>query len=188
MTWLRAAGSTIPSLRLCEASKQNRFDGLRKRSICRRCSHAAAPIEDQLIQGPLAGQFSRRLANAETVRRIAKMTNWIPFAPSEEFRSAAVLVKPASTPARAWTPAELRECFHRRGVALTSYQGGLLRLSMPSDPIGRDQAGLLIPSVGNGSEEQSGKQRTDFPLRCMSMSMVSVRELDFRYLLACFFG
>ncbi len=127
-----------------QAGRQRRFTETVNLSPLFSCRGAA---EDQLIEGPLAGRFRRRLANAEMVRRIARMTGWTPLVPDEKFRSASVLLRPTSPIIRGWSPAILRERFHARGIALTSYDHGIIRLSMPSDPLMRNQAGMLIQAL-----------------------------------------
>jgi aspartate aminotransferase-like enzyme len=104
-------------------------------------------VEDQFIEGCLAGRFRRRLRNADMVRRIARMTAWIPILPDEEFRSAGVLLRPASSTVHGCSPAILRERFHSRGIALTCYDHGIIRLSMPSDALLGNQAGMLIQAL-----------------------------------------
>ena len=42
---------------------------------------------------------------------------------------------------------ELRNRFHARGIALTSYENGLVRLSMPSHPLSQFEAGKLIQAL-----------------------------------------
>ena len=131
-------------LQSVEAGRQRRFTETVNLSPFFSCRGA---LEDQFIEGPLVGRFRRRLANAEMVRRIAKMTGWTPLIPDEKFRSASVLLRPTSPIVRGWNPAILRERFHAKGIALTCYSHGLIRLSMPSDPFQSSQAGMLIQSL-----------------------------------------
>ena len=131
-------------LQSVEAGRQRRFTETVNLSPLFSCRGA---VEDQFIEGPLVGRFRRRLANAEMVRRFARMTGWIPLLPDEEFRSAGVLLRSASPTIREWSPANLRERFHAQRIALTCYDRGLIRLSMPSDPLSTNQAGLLIQAL-----------------------------------------
>ena len=104
-------------------------------------------LEDQFTDGLLAGRLRRRLANADLVRRIARMTAWKPLTPLEEFRSASVLLQSTSPPVRKLAPDWLRSLFHDRGIALTSYRSGVVRLAMPSVPLSNCQAGSLIQAL-----------------------------------------
>jgi aspartate aminotransferase-like enzyme len=127
-----------------QAGRQRRFTETVNLSPLFSCRGS---VEDQFIEGSLGGRFRRRLLNADMVRRIARMTGWIPFLPDEEFRSASVLLRAASFPVRGWSPTILRERFHARGIALTCYDHGIIRLSMPSAPLFRNQAGMLIQAL-----------------------------------------
>jgi len=104
-------------------------------------------LEDQFTDGPLASRLRRRLANANLVRRIARMTAWKPLTPMEEFRSASVLLQSTSATVRKLGPDRLRSLFHDRGIALTSYAAGVVRLAMPSVPLSTCQAGSLIQAL-----------------------------------------
>jgi len=91
--------------------------------------------------------FKQRLANARLVRRIAPMTGWTPLDPCEAFCSAAVLLQGDVATTKESSPIELRDRFHARDVALTSYENGLIRLSMPSNPLSQFEAGRLIQAL-----------------------------------------
>lgn len=131
-------------LRSIEAGRQRRFTETVNLSPLFSCRGA---LEDQFIEGPVAGRFRRRLGNSDLVRRIARMTGWIPLVPSGEFRSASALLQASSAAIRAWSPTELRERFHARGIALTCYDRGVIRLSMPGTPLLANEAGLLIQAL-----------------------------------------
>jgi hypothetical protein len=104
-------------------------------------------LEDQFTDGPIAGRLRRRLANADLVRRIARMTAWTPLTPLEDFRSASVLVQSTAAAIHRLAPDRLRSLFHERGIALTSYAAGVIRLAMPSVPLSTCQAGSLIQAL-----------------------------------------
>jgi hypothetical protein len=104
-------------------------------------------LEDQFTDGPIGGRLWRRLANAGLVRRIARMTAWKPLTPMEDFQSASVLLQSTSSQPRQLAPDRLRSLFHERGIALTSYIGGIIRLAVPSVPLSTCQAGSLIQAL-----------------------------------------
>jgi aspartate aminotransferase-like enzyme len=104
-------------------------------------------LEDQFTDGPLAGRLRRRLTNANLVRRIAGMTAWKPLTRVEDFRSASVLLQSTSAEVRRLAPDGLRSLFHDRGIALTCYAGGVVRLAMPGVPLSTQQAGTLIQAL-----------------------------------------
>jgi len=131
-------------LQTVETGRQRRFTETVNLSPLFACRGA---LEDQLIEGPLSGRHRRRLANAHFVRRLAHMTAWIPLVPAEEYRSASVLLQSTDPLLRRSDPNVLREHFHERGIALTAYKRGIIRLSMPSVPFSTAEAGLLIQAL-----------------------------------------
>lgn len=104
-------------------------------------------LEDQLAGETQAARFRHRRAIAEMVVRIGRMTGWTPLVPSEDFRSAAILLQATSPQIRRLTPQTLRERLHELGVALTCYHGGVIRLSAPIKPFSRNEAGTLIQAL-----------------------------------------
>jgi hypothetical protein len=104
-------------------------------------------LEDQFTDGPIGGRLRRRLANAGLARRIARMTAWKPLTPMEDFQSASVLLQSTSSQVCQLAPDRLRSLFHERGIALTSYIGGIIRLAVPSVPLSTCQAGSLIQAL-----------------------------------------
>ena len=104
-------------------------------------------LEDQFTDEPIAGRLRRRLANADLVRRIARMTAWKPLIPLEDFRSASVLLQSTAAAIRRLAPDRLRSLFHERGIALTCYAAGVVRLAMPSVPLSTCEAGALIQAL-----------------------------------------
>lgn len=115
-------------------------------------------LEDQFIEGPIAGRFRRRMTNAGLVQRIARMTQWIPLLPDREFQSAGVLLQAKSPAIREWTPSYLRDRFLARGIALTCYDRGVIRLSMPSIPLSTPEAGALIQALAMIQARQATRQ------------------------------
>jgi hypothetical protein len=84
-------------------------------------------------------QFQGRLSNARVVAEVAQGTTWRLLLPDAAFRSGIFLLQSARAEARQASPETLRTTFHRNGLALTAYEGGLIRLSMPPTPWnGRD--------------------------------------------------
>jgi hypothetical protein len=104
-------------------------------------------LKDQLTSVPIADRLRRRMANAELARRIARMTAWKPLTPIGVFRSASVLLRSTSETICRLAPDRLRQVFHKQGIAITSYVGGVIRLAMPSVPLSTCQAGSLIQAL-----------------------------------------
>ncbi len=73
-----------------------------------------------------------RLSNAESVAGVAASSNWTPLVPDESLRSGIVMLEGMASKSRNSSPDELRRGFQQHGVVLSAYEGGLLRLSMPT--------------------------------------------------------
>src|SRR5438552_1343970 len=81
---------------------------------------AAAAAGDQ---EPPAVRFARLRETAVELRRAGAEAGWQPLEPHESLHSGIVLLAGA----RAESPDELRRRFYASGVALTVYEGGILR-------------------------------------------------------------
>ncbi len=111
--------------------------------------------------GMMTDRLRRRLANADLVRRIARMTAWTPLTPMEDFRSASVLLRSTSAAIQRLAPDRLRTLFHDRRIALTSYAGGIVRLAMPNVPLTTHEAGMLIQALALVQPQASGRQSVE---------------------------
>jgi len=82
-------------------------------------------------------------ATAEKVAEQAPGTGWNPVQPAEQLRTGILLLE-AKDPETWLAPVErLRERFRRLGVALSAYDGGIIRTSLPSKPLGDRHLNLL---------------------------------------------
>jgi hypothetical protein len=75
-----------------------------------------------------------RLANATAAGQVAGPTGWEPLLPEDSFRSGILLLQGQDQEVRAAPAEELRAGFQQYGVAVTTYPGGLARLSLPPRP------------------------------------------------------
>ena len=76
-------------------------------------------------------QFDMLLENGRTLVRVADGSAWKPLLPHPSLRSGIVLFQAAESAIRAMPPKSVRDHFLDNGVALTSYQEGLVRVSLP---------------------------------------------------------
>jgi hypothetical protein len=77
--------------------------------------------------GCVQSSFAARRLNAELLTKILP-SPWRPLLPHENFRCGILLVQ---SPNRICPPDAIRLLFLQQGLALTAYDGGVLRLSMP---------------------------------------------------------
>lgn len=75
--------------------------------------------------------FNNRLANAETLADLAAKNGWRPVVAQPNFRSGILLLQSKSAIIRQSETNQLREAFQRRGIAVSAYENGVIRLSMP---------------------------------------------------------
>ncbi|MBI1315015.1 aminotransferase class V-fold PLP-dependent enzyme [bacterium] len=97
------------------------------------CAGALADIEQTPVS---AGE--RKMIRRSNVRRILEavcQTPWTPLLPDEGLRSDVVLLQSRRYAVRQAAPDAIREAFRLSGVSLSSYEAGLIRLSMPDEPI-----------------------------------------------------
>ena len=76
-------------------------------------------------------QFDMLLENGRTLVRAADGSAWKPLLPHPSLRSGIVLFQTDESGVRAMPPKSVRDHFLDNGVALTSYQDGLVRVSSP---------------------------------------------------------
>jgi hypothetical protein len=81
----------------------------------------------------------KRIANAEHVADVAAVTGWIQRAPHPSLRSGILLLQAERKETRSRSRESLRAAFDECGVALTAYDDGLVRLSMPPEPITNEE-------------------------------------------------
>ena len=86
-------------------------------------------VADALAARP-ADALPRRLANAASAADVAAAAGWSPVRPGSAFRTGILLLEAERTTARQRADA-VRLAFYDRGVVVTAYEGGRVRLSMP---------------------------------------------------------
>jgi selenocysteine lyase/cysteine desulfurase len=73
----------------------------------------------------------RRLANALALGAAAVQAGWRPLLPQPAFRTGIFLLQAERQEKREVAAEDIRSAFFERGVALTAYEAGIVRLSMP---------------------------------------------------------
>jgi hypothetical protein len=94
------------------------------------CQGAAADAIDRSLS--LADSLDIRRANLDSVAETAFTRGWRPLIPAEPFRTGIMLLQASGSEARSLGSAAMRNAFADRGVAITAYDEGIIRLSMPS--------------------------------------------------------
>jgi hypothetical protein len=101
-------------------------------------------VSDAIRSGASDGSDAvARLQNAEQVADLAAAVGWSPRLPHPTLRSGVLLLQ-AESETTCRLPVEcLRAAFHDHGVALTAYNDGLIRLSMPATPLQQHELDLI---------------------------------------------
>lgn len=87
-------------------------------------SGQAAPVNSQ-------SEFSQRLVNSDRAAECLSGSSWSPVRLSQSARSAILLAASNHAAVQQTAPDTLQTHFRNHGIALSAYQGGLLRMSMP---------------------------------------------------------
>jgi len=96
------------------------------------CQGAAT---DALGKGPPArAALPCRVRNAAATADLALASGWCPLLPPPESRTGILLLQAERARTRQAGADALRSAFYSRGVALTAYEAGRIRLSMPRRP------------------------------------------------------
>jgi len=93
------------------------------------CQGAAVDALER--SSPLADVLRQRQANLLEATRLAAASGWLPVQPAEPFRTGILLLQAERDKTRQRSAEDLRDAFAEEGLALTSYDGGFIRLSMP---------------------------------------------------------
>lgn len=91
-------------------------------------------VTDALEEEALPSQcLPQRLRGVETAAGMASSSGWRPLLPPPAFRTGILLLQAERQQTKDTPADELRRAFSERGVALTAYDGGVVRLSMPRE-------------------------------------------------------
>jgi hypothetical protein len=88
------------------------------------------------------------MTNADRLIRVALHAGWQPLLPANAMRSGVLLLRPQSSDQRRSLPDDLRHRLCRSGLLVTTYHGGLIRISPPRRPIGTRDAALVGHALG----------------------------------------
>ena len=78
--------------------------------------------------------FQTRLENLDAVGELAECNDWQPVSYAPSLRSGILMLRSENANIARQHPDTLREAFRDRGISLSTYPDGLLRLSMPTTP------------------------------------------------------
>lgn len=105
---------------------------------------AAAAVR-RMLNSPHAKreELDAQMANADRLADVAPEAGWQPARPALPMQSGILLLDPRRQDTRIAPPNVVRERFLASGVALTAYDGGTIRASLPERPFAGSELDLL---------------------------------------------
>jgi len=94
------------------------------------CQGAATEALERFSAPPVSLRLRQR--NLGLAASVAEACGWQPALPAAAFRTGILLLQAERDATRRLSACAMREAFAGNGVALTAYEGGLVRLSMPA--------------------------------------------------------
>jgi selenocysteine lyase/cysteine desulfurase len=132
---IHAADLDDPLLRLTSESLADQNSQLRETFNLAGLFTAQSAIGDvESRPGQNRDILDQRVTNRETASQLAQRTDWQPIAPDPSLRTGILMLRPENPAIARQHPDTLREAFRDRGISLSTYPEGLLRLSMPATP------------------------------------------------------
>jgi hypothetical protein len=95
----------------------------------------------------VSDRMAIRCQNAESVVDAARGSTWGPLQPDGAFRSGVVLLHRARRSVRQASAEPVRAAFRSRGLTVSAYGDGLIRLSMPDKTLNRESIDLIRRSL-----------------------------------------
>ena len=131
--WTRHTMWNDPLMRFSQQLEANRLDDFTETvNVAPLFSTFGALSDVPKAASRRQSDFMGRIANAVDVARVAIAAGWRSLLPKEPFRTGILLLQSKSQEMQDLPSQRLRDLFHRRGIAITTYDKGLLRLSMPA--------------------------------------------------------
>jgi len=117
-------------------------------------------VHDRLNRGRHpAAQHRAQLENAHHLQGLLDRRYWRPVLPHHAFRSGIMLLRQETAAGHTLPAKELRRWFHQRHMAVTTYDSGLVRLSMPQRRFTPQELRLLMSTLGRPMHPNAAHDR-----------------------------
>jgi selenocysteine lyase/cysteine desulfurase len=122
-----------PLLRFSAQLEGNCLDG-RTETVNLACLFSGQGAVADALEEPRVPSrcLPRRLESLSAAAGVAAASGWQPVLPPPALRTGILLLQSERKTRRELPATDLRHAFSERGVALTAYEGGVVRLSMPA--------------------------------------------------------
>ncbi|MBX9625664.1 MAG: hypothetical protein K2X82_17820 [Gemmataceae bacterium] len=136
-----------PLLRFSGQLEAGRLDGGTE-TVSLAGLFASQAAADDAAGAWTTGGSAGRADNHRAVAELAPALGWQPVLLDPGFRSGILLLRPDRPHLAAAGGEELRSRFLDVGLALTAYDGGTVRLSLPDTPLGSDTISVVRSALG----------------------------------------
>ncbi len=135
LSHLLAAGELDdPLLRFSTQVERDALDGTSETVSLASLFSCQGAVADALEGGVAPSRsLAGRLESLVAAATVAASAGWRPLLASPAFRTGILLLQAEREKMKKLSAPELRRTFAERGVALTAYDGGMIRLSMPGE-------------------------------------------------------
>ena len=124
-----------PLLRVSTQLEVGVLDGITETVSLAPLFSCHGAVSDTLTKRPPAlDTLPCRLRNVSVAAELGMAAGWRPLLPPPASRTGIPLLEAEREKARQARPDEVRSAFYGRGIALTAYEEGRIRLSMPARP------------------------------------------------------
>ncbi len=142
--WTRKEAQSDPLLRFSQQIDEHRVDDFSETvNVAPLLSTFGALRDLPKAASDRQSDFAGRIANAIEIARVADGAGWRSLLPKEPFRTGILLLQAERPSVQQRSAQRLRELFQQRGIAVTTYGKGLIRLSMPTRPLHTDDLNRL---------------------------------------------
>lgn len=100
-------------------------------------------VSDAVLQGGPTDLLSDRLENAQIVAALVDSEGWHSQSPHPSLQSGILLLQAQNVHTRSLPAEMLRSAFHQHRVALTAYEQGIVRLSMPATRLSPEELEII---------------------------------------------
>lgn len=132
-----------PLLRFSGQLESGHLDGVSETVSLAGLFSCQAAADDVADGGLAVDGSSVRAGNHQAVADLASAAGWQPVLPDAGLRSGILLLRPEREHLAETNGDALRSRFLDLGVALTAYDGGVVRLSLPGQPLGPDEIAIV---------------------------------------------
>jgi len=153
-----------PLLRFTRQLDSDDFDPFTETANLLPLFACAAAVAGQLnVQVYASRRLEYQFENGRQLDVLSADTSWRTLFPGPEFRSGVVLMQHQDPSVRGLEPDRIRSQFRDRGVTLSAYERGIIRLSMPTRPWSAEELHVLHAALMSFNEARANSPSSILP-------------------------